>query len=287
MGCNHEDKLDDCGCNCNTPSERVRYYPRQLLTADDMRAEQEYFLEKQRRHNRMLHGRGVVCGLQVCPSPDSNTAVVVCHGYALSPCGNEINLTKEYTLELADCLSGKVGPCEGYTGNTDDDVPKEVYIAIRYVECPTRPARTLPTGCGCDETPCEYSRIRDGFEIRCLTELPDSHKLSCPQEKTGTKSKPVLKKNLSAMMKNGLSGLEKINAGNADTNADMPIALIQLLNGMLGTCPPCPKDDWVVLAVAAIDPEKGGLIISNDIRRIVINLSVLMERMYCLFGAEK
>ena len=34
---------------------RVRYFPRQLLTADDMRTEQEYLREKLRRHNRLLH----------------------------------------------------------------------------------------------------------------------------------------------------------------------------------------------------------------------------------------
>ena len=32
--------------------ERVRYYPRQLMTAEDMRAEQDYFVERLRRHNR-------------------------------------------------------------------------------------------------------------------------------------------------------------------------------------------------------------------------------------------
>lgn len=282
MGCNHEDKPGDCGCNCNAPSERVRYYPRQLLTADDMRAEQEYFLEKHRHHNRMLHGRGVVCGLQVCPSPDSGTAVIVCPGYALSPCGNEINLTEKYTLDLTDCLTGKVGPCEGYTGNTDDNVPKEVYIAIRYAECPTRPARTLPTGCGCDESACEYSRIHDGYEIKCLTELPESHKLSCVDEKSGKKAQPALKKNLTTMMTNGFSSLETSGAG-----AETPLALAHLLNGLLGHCPPCPQDDWVVLAVVTIDPEKKTLLINNDIRRLVINLSMLMERVYCLLKAEK
>ena len=33
-----------CAC-CDEPLERVRYFPRQLLTADDMRAEQAYTRE--------------------------------------------------------------------------------------------------------------------------------------------------------------------------------------------------------------------------------------------------
>ena len=45
--------------------ERARYYSRQLMTADDMTVDQEYFQEKQRRHNRFLHGWGIVCGLDI------------------------------------------------------------------------------------------------------------------------------------------------------------------------------------------------------------------------------
>ena len=45
--------------------ERVNFFPRQLLTDGDMIADQEYFREKLRRHNRYLHGWGVVCGLEV------------------------------------------------------------------------------------------------------------------------------------------------------------------------------------------------------------------------------
>jgi len=46
-------------------------------------------------------------------------------------------------------------------------VPKPLEVKIRYAECPSRPMRTLPAGCGCDETACEYSRTRDAFELRC------------------------------------------------------------------------------------------------------------------------
>src|SRR5512147_2416454 len=71
--------------------ERLRYFPRQLLTADDMRVEQEYFREKMRRHNRFLHGWGVVCGLEVVADAASGPmAVKVCPGYALGPWGDEI-----------------------------------------------------------------------------------------------------------------------------------------------------------------------------------------------------
>ena len=35
--------------------------------------------------------------------------------------------------------------------------------------------RVHPAGCGCDETGCEYSRVRDAYEIKVLWNLPQSH----------------------------------------------------------------------------------------------------------------
>jgi hypothetical protein len=148
----------------STP-ERLRYFPRQLLTADDMRTEQDYFREKMRRHNLMLHGWGVVCGLQVLPA--GTQAVTICAGYALGPYGDEIHVEKNETLDITYCDQPGTEQCIP----RDGPAPKAggpMYIKIRYVECPSRPMRTLPAGCGCDESACEYSRLRDGYEIRCF-----------------------------------------------------------------------------------------------------------------------
>jgi hypothetical protein len=49
------------------------------------------------------------------------------------------------------------------------------FVAVRYKEVPSRPVRVQPVGCGCDDTSCEYSRWRDGYEICVLDECPDSH----------------------------------------------------------------------------------------------------------------
>ncbi len=54
--------------NCLTGSgllERVRYFPRQMITPADLTQAQDYMRAKLRRHNRMLHGWGVVCGCEV------------------------------------------------------------------------------------------------------------------------------------------------------------------------------------------------------------------------------
>ena len=49
--------------------DRLTYFYGQMLHARDLQAEQSYFREKLKLHNRCLHGWGVVCGLEVTPPP--------------------------------------------------------------------------------------------------------------------------------------------------------------------------------------------------------------------------
>ena len=89
--------------------ELPRYYPRQLITPDDLTLEQNYFRDRMRRHNRLLHGWGVVCGALVCPVPITNDdgttsyapwQVQVQPGYVLGPYGDEILLDCKRTVDL-------------------------------------------------------------------------------------------------------------------------------------------------------------------------------------------
>ena len=175
------DMSDRKSAVCGEALERTRYFPRQLLTADDMRLEQEYFREKLRRHNRYLHGWGVVCGCEVRPLPGSGTSMVrVCPGYAVSPQGDEILVDgcRDIDLKVGDTTDPCTvrWPCPP-PGEMPGDKRQSttVYIAVRYAECMSRPVRVHPAGCGCDELSCEYSRIRDSFEIKVLWQLPASH----------------------------------------------------------------------------------------------------------------
>jgi hypothetical protein len=167
------------GVACDSSvGERPRYYARQLITADEMTLEQEYFRSKLRLHNRFLHGWGVVCGAEVCPVPttDKKTSggyeawkVIVKPGYALDCCGNEINI---------DCCRIVDLRTEGVTVMTGDPCVQEqdpLYVAVKYKAMMTRPVRVQPVGCGCDDNACEYSRWRDGYEISIITYCPDSH----------------------------------------------------------------------------------------------------------------
>ena len=167
--------------------ERVRYFPRQLITAEDMTDEQQFFVERLRRHNRYQHGGGVVCGCDVEPLNDQSTdagkrsRVRVCPGYVVDPGGNEIHLSRTVDIDLAD-PNALLDPCARPRPCPPVELPEGetekpgTYIAVRYVECVSRPVRVHPAGCACDEAVCEYSRTRDDFEVRVLSTLPPSHR---------------------------------------------------------------------------------------------------------------
>jgi hypothetical protein len=166
--------MSDLNCPvCSAPLDRTRYFPRQLLTAEDMRVEQEYFRQKLRRHNLYLHGWGIVCGLSVIPKPVPGVPlnVTIASGYALSPQGDEIFVPMDVQFDLAQCIVGQNAVCRSpcapvVLGAVDPN--QDFYIAVKYIECPSHPVRVSPVGCGCDDTACEYSRIREGYEVTCF-----------------------------------------------------------------------------------------------------------------------
>lgn len=232
-------------------TERPRYYARQLITADDLTLEQEYFRNKMRAHNRLMHGWGVVCGVHVCPNPDSNGGykpweVLIEPGYVLGPYGDDIVIDRPRVFDLRTAgVSGVTGDpgtemfdpwcSQVYAPRT---VTGDLYVAVRYKECQTRPVRVQPTGCSCDDNPCEYSRVQDGYEFTVLDDCIDT-KLAAP--------KPTYQEYLQEI------GL-----------IDGP--------GLSRQCVPCPTEPWVVLAKITVDDDGEIVEIDNcECRRIVIS----------------
>jgi hypothetical protein len=245
----YHDELDRGLCESGM-LERPRYFPRQMITADEMTLEQRYFRDKLRRHNRFLHGWGVVCDARVCPVINPKTGelnpwvVSVSPGYVLGPYGDEIIIDCDRMVDLR--TTGVTGishepsppPLDPWCSNVDEiliDRQAPVYIAVKYKEVQARPIRVQPVGCGCDDSQCEYSRWRDGYEIGVLPELPESHK-NIPSEKP--------------------------NSGNSNQK-EIP------------KCPPCPSDPWVVLAMVNFDDNSGAIaqIDNYTYRRIVVSHS--------------
>ncbi len=154
-------------------NERPRYYARQLVTPDDMTLEQDYFRAKLRRHNRFLHGWGVVCGARVVQS-NQPWKVIVKSGYILGPYGDDIY------IESDQCVDVRV-PCTPAPPATNDcQEPQPAppsnatqYVAVQYQENQTRLIRVPLGGCGCEDSACEYSRFCDSYQICILDHCPN------------------------------------------------------------------------------------------------------------------
>ena len=73
---------------------RPRFFAGQLLTEEDLNRLDRYIVEKNKLHNRYLHGWGVVCGLEVICHPCEGQ-VTVTSGYALSPVRRRHRLVRE------------------------------------------------------------------------------------------------------------------------------------------------------------------------------------------------
>ena len=246
---------NDCGCGGTTATgsstvsanaaptsagERTRFYPRQLVSAADLTQDQLYFREKMRRHNRMLHGWGIVCGAEVRASKKAGS-VDVNTGYVLGPFGDEIVIDDVVTVDLSaqnadgDALNGCVPP-DPWCADVRVARPagQTLYLAIAYAEFACRPVQTATStcGCGCDETSCEYSRVRDSYRIRVLDSLPETYQprmspplpdimITCRSSRTESRLAEML---------------DRPAAGPEPPACDCP------------QCTPCPTSPWVILA---------------------------------------
>ncbi len=244
----------DCGCGHihNGVTERPRYFPRQLITPDDMNLEQDYFRDRLRRHNRFLHGWGVVCGAEVCEAVETGSdgtatkkpwTVVIQPGYVLGPYGDEIYIdcprevdvrTSGVSAVTGDALAGADDPwCVPV--RTARTAGGTVYVGVRYQQVATRKVPVHPVGCGCDDSPCEASRWCDGFEICVLDKCPDSRAGSAPLQ----------------MVSASAHGVEAFVGGRSPA------------------CPGKVEDDCVVLAKVTFDAD--GTFVAPDGERPIDN----------------
>jgi hypothetical protein len=102
---------EPCTSGCGTIAlERNRYYTGKYMAARDFQDEQAYFVTHERLHNRLLHGWGILCGLEVFHHPDHNEGwtgsdcakrwVVISPGLAIDCCGRELVLQDTLYYEL-------------------------------------------------------------------------------------------------------------------------------------------------------------------------------------------
>lgn len=104
-------------------------------------------MQMRRMHNRLLHGPGIVEGLEVSVDENQSGAVVVLPGFALDSFGREIVVDRPVRVDVDQC---RAGIC---------------FVTLQYAETATAPVPT-PNG------PGEFTRVTESFVIATATEDP-------------------------------------------------------------------------------------------------------------------
>ena len=120
---------------------RNRYFAGRLLSAEDFAAEQQYFLSKNRLHNRLLYGSGIVAGLS-CKLDGQKLRIEP--GVAIDCAGREIVVSDPVEVDLQQNLPGP-------------------YVCLRYVEREVEPIAVL--GAPDSEKLKEMQFVEESFEL--------------------------------------------------------------------------------------------------------------------------
>jgi hypothetical protein len=132
--------------------QRLNYYQRQFLGADDFKAQQAYHRDMRRRHHLAHHTWGIVVGLDLVelPHPDDPTLLEphVMPGMAVDGYGREILVLQPVKLDPADFAVFK------------DNRLREVWI--EYAEEKTRPPAPGYELCA---TPGQLSRTLETYRL--------------------------------------------------------------------------------------------------------------------------
>lgn len=229
--------------------ERPRYFPRQLITPEELNLEQRYFRDRLRRHNRLLHGWGVVCGAMVCPVPSAHARLDDREreeGGKRSPKGNGTTASDEGCEPCSGWEPWKVRVEPGYILGPFGD---EIVIDTRVVVDIRQPCTAVETG------DC-WSQASDPW-CSDVTMAGVASPIFVAVKFKEMKTRPVRVPppgcgcdELECDYSRWCDGYEICSlTERPDSHRGRPVDEPEVNPG----CPPCPDEPWVVLAKVEFD----------------------------------
>ncbi len=154
------DRVRKGSCSDVPALTRNRYFFGKVMGVDDFSAEQDYLRDKHRRHNLLLHGVGVVWGLDVSvhTSQANGGQISVTPGLAVGPDGEELLVCEPLTSALGSARSPSI-------------------VTLRRVD---RPLVEVPTQDG-----AEASRVEEVVEVEVVEDAPASHLAIARMKRSG------------------------------------------------------------------------------------------------------
>ncbi|MBP3858074.1 MAG: hypothetical protein IK990_20920 [Ruminiclostridium sp.] len=141
------------------PFERNKYFYGKLLSVEDFNFEQKYMNDKRRLVNRLVHGIGVVSGLNVVRVDDMTISVE--SGLAFDTTGREIVVDMPVTKKLS-MLSG-------YDAAISGGSKAYVYLCIEYSEGEKGSSHNIAN----ESAAGNADRIKEGYNLYLTSSEPD------------------------------------------------------------------------------------------------------------------
>jgi len=163
--------------------ERLNFVLGQVLGVKDFQQEQVYFVNKNRVHNRSLHGYGTVWGLPLSfDGTGDQREVRVGPGLAVDPCGQEIEV---HTLQCANLngwlTSTFLDPADGQQKTrastlqapAADPNRRLLHVVLCYGECLTGLQPVFGEPCRDENQAVQPTRIKDDFHLDLVALPPE------------------------------------------------------------------------------------------------------------------
>jgi hypothetical protein len=182
-----------CGCGCSgspVPApctccnlvcfERPNYFCGHLLTDEDLSLQEKYVIEKNKLYHRALHGSGIVCGLKLTCDAQCKGNVLICEGFAIDNCGNDLVVCSAAHFDVMAELKkqklllsyGSKDPCEEDTRDHGCHTRQCFYITICYAEELSDYVTPFQNGCSSGPQTCEPTRVRETVKFGVIETLP-------------------------------------------------------------------------------------------------------------------
>jgi hypothetical protein len=166
-------------CQKLDPLKRVNYTYGLVLGVDEFLQSDTYFLAKHHLENRLLHGYGTVCGLDVIAQTSPDLEVQVTPGWAINPKGQEIHVPQVMCVRVNDWLQANL---EALQAAFPGPVPStlNLCVVLCYRDCKTDVVPIPGEPCQTQSSSTAPSRIADSFELMLCLDRMESPPWSYP-----------------------------------------------------------------------------------------------------------
>ncbi len=160
------------------PLKRVNYTFGLVLGVEEFLQSDTYFLAKHHLENRLLHGYGTVCGLNVTAQMSPQPEVQVAPGWAINPKGQEICVPQLMCVQVNDWLQANLTALKAIFPTAPATL--NLCVVLCYRECKTDVVPIPGEPCQTQSSPTAPSRILDSFELKLCLDADVSPPLGSP-----------------------------------------------------------------------------------------------------------